>query len=104
MSSNDDLKHVVEYVPDYLLTVKKSNAVPHMYLANQKLAKSIAAHVLPYLWKNKDQVICETNAGFGFISKELLDCSVNCVRIYESCPQFRGLLKVVLIFYLYIVC
>ncbi|KAK5648601.1 hypothetical protein RI129_003493 [Pyrocoelia pectoralis] len=87
-----ELKLVKEHIPKKYLTQNRQNVLRNLYLVNSTFAKDIVKRILPYL-KNKDQVICESNAGLGLISTELIRRGIKKVRLYEACAEFRAYLR-----------
>ncbi|XP_019868579.2 dimethyladenosine transferase 2, mitochondrial [Aethina tumida] len=88
-----EIDNIKQYIPKKYLESKRKTLPDNIYLMCSKVAKEIAQIVLPEVKDVKNQVICETNPGLGFISAELLENGVPLVRMYESCPEFREMLK-----------
>ncbi|KAF2899754.1 hypothetical protein ILUMI_02530 [Ignelater luminosus] len=84
---------VVKLIPPEYFVSKRRLALQHLHLADKDIAKDVTSHVLPFVLRNKEQIICETNAGLGLISAELLQNNIETVRMYETCPDFRNLIK-----------
>lgn len=91
-----EIDNIKQYIPKKYLESKRKTLPDNIYLMCSKVAKEIAQIVLPEVKDVKNQVICETNPGLGFISAELLENGVPLVRMYESCPEFREMLKVLI--------
>lgn len=87
-----ELKLVKPHIPKKYLTQNRQNILRHSYMVNSTYAKDIVNRILPYL-KDKDQIICETNAGLGLISTELIRRGVEKVRLYEASMEFRAYLR-----------
>lgn len=99
--SEPHLSAVKKYIPEKYFALKHDTSLlDSLYLIDSVIAKDIVRKVLSELSDVKKQVICETNAGLGLISLELLDSGINLVRLYECCPEFRNSLKVNTAFYL----
>lgn len=96
MQSKSSLKEMVPFIPEKYFTIKRKTPPENLYLIDEDVAKSVVNRILPLLKRNEDQVICETNAGLGLISSQLLDNGIKLVRLYESCSEFRQSLKVIL--------
>ncbi|XP_017775855.1 PREDICTED: dimethyladenosine transferase 2, mitochondrial [Nicrophorus vespilloides] len=86
------LKEIKEFIPKKYLLQKRQYSAENLYLIDSKIAKSIVRHVIPAIC-NGPQTICETGAGLGLITSELLDCKIPCVRLYEPCQDFRITLR-----------
>ncbi|KYB26311.1 dimethyladenosine transferase 2, mitochondrial [Tribolium castaneum] len=85
-----DVKHDI---PEKYFALKRLTPPENLYLIDAQVAKKAVTYILPHITKNENQLVCETNAGLGLISGELLDSGVNLVRLYESCPDFKEHLK-----------
>lgn len=93
-NSKPHLKQIQEYIPKkYLINKRYPANIENLYLIDSEVAKDIVKQILPTLLSNKNQLVCETNAGLGFISTELLDNGIDLVRLYETCSEFRKTLK-----------
>lgn len=93
-NSKPHLKKIQEYIPKkYLINKRYPAIIENLYLIDSEIAKDIVKHILPILQSNKNQLVCETNAGLGFITTELLDNGIELVRLYETCSEFRVTLK-----------
>ncbi|GLV43499.1 mitochondrial transcription factor B2 [Carabus blaptoides fortunei] len=71
MSSNEHLKKIKDDIPVRLLR-KNRKAPDDLYLVDSVVAANIAASLKPYILSG-NKTILETNPGFGFITRELLD-------------------------------
>lgn len=89
-------KHIedIRYIIPYKYTeIKKHTLADNLYLVDSRIAADIAKRILPFI-KDKNRMVCETNAGLGFITSELLDNGLDRIRLYETCSDFRLTLKV----------
>ncbi|XP_044264144.1 dimethyladenosine transferase 2, mitochondrial isoform X2 [Tribolium madens] len=84
---------VKDDIPEKYLALKRLTPPDNLYLIDVEVAKKAVTHILPDIRTNENQLVCETNAGLGLISGELLDNGVKLVRLYESCPDFKHYLK-----------
>lgn len=94
LKSQTNLFEMLPYIPQKYITLKRRDFIENLYLIDSKIAKDAVSQVVSTIQKNNKQVVCETNAGLGLISSELLDAGVPVVRLCESCPDFRVALKV----------
>lgn len=94
LKSELHLFEMCPYIPVKYLKLKRRESIENMYLIDTKVAKDVVSQILPIIQKNKKQIVCETNAGLGLISSELLDHDWPMVRLYEICVEFRTALKV----------
>lgn len=94
LHSEPHLYEMSRYIPDKHLVLRQRNTIENLYLVDSHIAKDVVSQILPIITKNKNQIVCETNAGLGLISSELLDSGLPMVRLYEACPEFRIALKV----------
>lgn len=85
---------MLPYIPQKYFKLKARDRIENMYLVDSKIAKHAVSLILPLIRENNEQVVCETNAGLGLISSELLDNGWPLMRLYETCPDFRAALKV----------
>lgn len=90
-NSKPHLKKIQKYIPEKYLINESHPA--NLYLIDSEIAKDIVKHILPIIQSNKNQLVCETSAGLGFITTELLDNGIELVRMYETCWEFRETLK-----------
>ncbi|CAH0551418.1 unnamed protein product [Brassicogethes aeneus] len=88
-----DLAEIKEFIPEKYLDCKRKTLTDNLYLICAKIARRTVRHVMPAIKNNTNQIVCETNAGLGFISSELLRKKIPLIRLYESCPEFREMLK-----------
>lgn len=88
------LTAVKPYIPGKYLVLKRMTPPENLYLIDEQVAKKAVSYILPEIRQNVNQIVSETNAGLGLISKQLLDNGVPLVRLYESCPDFKIYLKV----------
>lgn len=93
LNSSECIEDVKPYIPKRYFDQKVRTISDNLYLIDSRLATDIAKHILPAI-KDTDQMICETNAGLGLLTSELLDNGLKWVRLYETCPDFRVTLKV----------
>ncbi|GJQ66618.1 mtTFB2 [Trypoxylus dichotomus] len=75
----------------YLSSAKHIQNIRYI-IPHSAIASDIAKHVLPVV-KDKSGIVCETNAGLGFLTSELLDGGLHRIRLYETCSDFRLTLK-----------
>lgn len=94
LNSEMHLYEMLPYIPAKYLKLKRKECIENLYLIDSKIAKDAISRILPIIRKNKEQIVCETNAGLGLIASELLDNGVPLVRLYEASPEFRAPLKV----------
>lgn len=94
LSGESHLLEMLRYIPEKYLKLKRKGTIEHMYLVDSQIAKEVVSQILPIIERNKEQIVCETNAGLGLISAELLDNGWPMVRLYEVCLDFRTALKV----------
>ncbi|KAK4884387.1 hypothetical protein RN001_000658 [Aquatica leii] len=87
------LKDVKQSIPEKYFVVTRKQVFQHMYLVDQKIAKEVVRTILPYLKCDDPHIVCESNPGLGLITTELLREGVEMVRLYESCIEFRNILK-----------
>lgn len=101
LESKPNLKEMIEFIPEKYLRIKRISPPEHLYLIDNSIAKSVVKYVYPKIKKydNDDHVICETNAGLGLITSELLEKGINLVRMYETCVLFRQGLRVIFLFF-----
>ncbi|XP_050294484.1 dimethyladenosine transferase 2, mitochondrial-like [Anthonomus grandis grandis] len=87
-----DFQHLKRWVPKKVLETRPYKSPEHIYLVCPKIATSVARHI-----KQRIQgvtFIGESNAGFGLITKALLNEGVSSpIRIYESLPEFQQYLN-----------
>lgn len=101
-TSEPHLNEVVKLIPSEYFAPKRRLTLEHLYLADKNIAKDVVSHVLPFILEMKKQIICETNAGLGLITAELLQNNIEAVRMYETCPDLRNIIKVGICLYLFI--
>lgn len=87
MSSNEHVKQIKDDIPVRLLR-KNRKAPDDLYLVDAAVAADVAASLKPYILSG-NKTILETNPGFGFITRELLDYGVKRMQLYESTVCFR---------------
>ncbi|KAK9694339.1 hypothetical protein QE152_g33615 [Popillia japonica] len=76
-------KHIedIRYIIPYKYTeIKKHTLADNLYLVDSRIAADIAKRILPFI-KDKNRMVCETNAGLGFITSELLDNGLDRIRL-----------------------
>ncbi|RZC34521.1 dimethyladenosine transferase 2, mitochondrial, partial [Asbolus verrucosus] len=91
--NNPHLLPVKKHIPEKYFALKRVTQPENLYLIDEQVAKKAAAYILPRIKQNENQIVCETNAGLGFITSYLLENGVKLVRLYESCPDFKVYLK-----------
>lgn len=94
MQSDEKLSPLIKHIPNKYFPSKKKALISNMYLVNPEVAESVAGWIMPFVKSKSDQVICETNAGLGLISSNLLKAGLGRIRIYESCMDFQTYLTV----------
>ncbi|KAF5294029.1 hypothetical protein FQR65_LT10934 [Abscondita terminalis] len=87
------LKDIKQSIPEKHFVITRKKVLQHMYLVDTKIAKDAVKKILPYIKRSEPHIVCETNAGLGLIATELLREGVEIVRLYESCTEFRLILK-----------
>lgn len=93
LSSAKHIEEIRHIIPCKYTELKKRALADNLYLVDARIASDIAKHILPFL-KDKSRKVCETNAGLGFLTSELLEGGVEQIRLYETCSDFRLTLKV----------
>lgn len=91
-NSSKELSETTPHIPVKYMCVNSTSE--HHYLVCTNTAKEIIDKIMPHLDLSRKQLICETNAGLGLLTMELLERGVKLVRMYESCSEFRAELKV----------
>ncbi|XP_045776377.1 dimethyladenosine transferase 2, mitochondrial [Maniola jurtina] len=84
LKNSTDYKEIVDKVPKTLL--KKYKAPETMYLINKNTAKNITETLVNYI--SNDAPIVEINPGFGFLTRELLQCQKKSIYLYEISNHF----------------
>lgn len=92
LSTIDSMLNVKEIIPNRFL--KRNNKYPDdLYLVDAEIAKKIVSTIKPYI-ANDNKSVIETNPGFGYITKGLLDKGLQKMHVYESTVYFRNYILV----------
>lgn len=87
LSSSKHLQNIKKRLPDRCL--KRNRKIPDdLYLVDSVVAQHIAKLILPDIMFNKAEIV-ETNPGFGFITKHLLEAGIKKIHAYEPTVAFR---------------
>lgn len=95
LKSDKVLNNVIDLIPTKYLHLKRRSVPENLYLIDN----NIAIEAINLIWDDLKKteacgLICETNAGLGLISTELLKRGIRLIRLYESCNEFRNNLRV----------
>ncbi|KRT83981.1 hypothetical protein AMK59_1097, partial [Oryctes borbonicus] len=93
LNSAKHIESIRHIIPCKYTDLKRRTVADNLYLIDSLIARDIAKHILPTI-KDKNSIVCETNAGLGFLTSELLDGDIQRIRLYETCADFRLTLKV----------
>lgn len=92
LSTIDSRLNVNNSIPTRFL--KRNKKYPDdLYLIDAKVAKQIVNTIKPYI-ANDNKSVIETNPGFGYICKGLLDAGVQKMHLYEATVYFRNYILV----------
>lgn len=93
VDKHNELKDVFHHLPFRIMKQQKDSTLQSLHLICPKIADKVATHVFPIIKTNKNQIICETNAGLGLITSKLLDNGIEYVRMYEVFHEFQTYLR-----------